>query len=451
MSVASESGITPRLAEFIAAADIASIPEPVRHEARRALLNYIGCAIGGSRHPSITILLDAFADVSGPAQATLFGRGQRANVFRAALANGTAGCVDAFCDTHAEAIIHPSAPVMAATLAYAEHVGASGADTILAMILGLEVACRLSKAVSVAPASGDISWSQTGITGAAGATAALARLMKLNPQQTRRAISLGAAQGFGFRVTHGSMATPLMHAQGAETGLRVAMLAARGFTCAETVIEGKHGFASVFADTANLAALTDGLGSRFELSALTYKPFPCGIVAHPIIDVCLRAHADPRMKASSIKGVQLAVHPNALALTGRRDPKDPTEAQFSLYHWAAVALLHGTARISDTGMARIGEPAVAHLRGEIETLVDPTLGAEASRVTARLDDGEEVTAEVAHCVGSASRPMTDDEIETKVRGLAEGIIPPGRLDALVRDCRNIETLADAGDLARHAG
>ena len=102
----------------------------------------------------------------------------------------------------------------------------------------------------------------------------------------RTAIGIALSQAAGFRAMHGGLCTPLMPAQAAQTGLRAALLAQAGFTSSPTALEGRYGYLSVFSEQPDLDALTGGLGERFEILRNTYKPYPCGIVIHPIIDAC---------------------------------------------------------------------------------------------------------------------------------------------------------------------
>ena len=173
-------------------------------------------------------------------------------------------------------------------------VPTSGADFLLAFALGIEMTCRLSKAISVPPAKGTVAWSQTGITAGIGAAVAAAKLLKLDATRLQYAIGIALSQAAGFRVMHATMVSSLMPAQGAQTGLRAAVLAERGFTASPAALEGRYGFLEVFAETPHVPSLADGLGERFEILRNTYKPYPCGIVIHPIIDACLqlrREHA----------------------------------------------------------------------------------------------------------------------------------------------------------------
>ncbi len=439
-------GETAAFAQWAASARFDDLPAPVRHEVQRALLNYLGCAMHGSRHPTSIVFRDSLSEFSGAGQATVIGVHHKANIFHAALANALHAAVDAFCDTHAEAIIHPSAPVMAAALALAELQRVQGRDLVLAMALGLEAACRISKAISVTPARGSIGWLQTGVAGGIGAAVAAGALLGLDAQRMAAAMGIAASLAGGLRVSMGTMTTPLVHAQGAETGLRAACLAKSGFTGPMDAIEAEHGFAQMFAVEPDLGHLTRGLGEHFETLALTYKAYPCGIVAHPIIDAALQLWSRP-VDATAIERVEAHVHPSAAKLTGRQHPKDSNEAQFSLHHWVAVALIHGTARIADALPVRLTDPAVTALRERIEAVADASMAADAATLTATLRDGRKITIEVDHCKGSIRHPLSDADIEFKFQGLvASEHFDEAAITGIMRMCWHVSDLEDVGRL-----
>ena len=286
--------VTARLTDYIVSARWPDLPENVRREALRSFVNIMGCTIGGARHEVVDLADRTLGEYAGAPHATVIGRGHKADALHACLINCLGSSIYSYDDTHAEAVVHPAGPVATAALALAERHPTSGADFLLALALGIEMTCRLSKAISVPPAKGTVAWSQTGITAGIGAAVAAAKLLKLDATRLQYAIGIALSQAAGFRVMHATMVSSLMPAQGAQTGLRAAVLAERGFTASPAALEGRYGFLEVFAETPHVPSLADGLGERFEILRNTYKPYPCGIVIHPIIDACLqlrREHA----------------------------------------------------------------------------------------------------------------------------------------------------------------
>lgn len=443
--------VTHRIVDYVAATRPVDLPDTVHREARRSLFNIIGCMFGGARHDAVERADRALTPFAGPPHATLFGRGRKTDLLHAALSNCLASSIYSFDDTHEQAVVHPSGPVAAAALALVERRPTAGPDFLTAFALGVEFACRLCKAVSVPPATGNFGWSGTGISGGIGAAIAAGRLLQLDPARMHHAIGIALSQASGFRAMHGTMSMSLMPAQTAQTGLRAALMAAEGFTSSAAPLEGRHGYFSVFAEQPDVDALVDGMGERFELLRNTYKPYPCGIVIHPIIDACLELHRAHAPDPTRIAHVAIQASPGAMALCNRPHPRDEIQAQVSLHHWTAVALLRGTARIRDMDTATaVRDPVLMTFQDKVEATLDASIAADAAVVTLSMIDGAQHVVRVEHGIGSASRPMSDAELEAKFIGQAEPVIGRSRVDVLVQKSWGVESLADVGDLARAA-
>jgi 2-methylcitrate dehydratase PrpD len=446
-----DSEITTRLARYAAATRYEDLSEPVRQEALRSLFNILGCMIGGARHQGVEIADTALGPYPGTAAATLIGRGRKADALHAALINCLASSIYSFDDTHAQAVVHPSGPVAAAALALAELKPVSGQALLTAFALGVELECRLCKALTVPPAKGSMAWSGTGITGGFGAAVAAGSLLGLDMAGMRTAMGIALSQAAGFRAMHGSLCTPLMPAQAAQTGLRAALLAQAGFTSSDTALEGRYGYLSVYSDVPDLDALAGGLGERFEILQNTYKPYPCGIVIHPIIDACLELRSVHGLEAGQIGSVAIAASPGAMALCNNRNPKDEMQAHVSLHHWVAVCFVRGTVRIQDMDTATaVKDPALMAFQDRVEATLDPERPADSAEVTVTMTDGRRYTSRIDHGIGSAARPMTDAELEVKFAGMAVPVLGEARTKALMTQCWDSAALADAGGLARAA-
>ncbi len=444
-----ESEITARLAAYAVSAAAGELPARVRHEALRSLFNIVGCTIGGARHEIVDRADKILAAFAGPQQATLYARGRKADVLHAALINAFASSIYSFDDTHAQAVVHPSGPVAAAVLALAELRAVSGEDLLTAFALGVELECRLCKGISVPPAKGSMAWSGTGITGGFGAVAAVGRLLKLNTEQMRWAMGIALSQASGFRAMHGSMQASMMPAQGAPVGLRAAIMAERGFTASPVALEGKYGYLTVFCETPDLDALAGDLGSRFELLSNTYKAYPCGIVIQPIIDACLQLRRENAIVVDAIARVDIQGSPGTMALCNNRNPKDELQAHVSLHHWVAVAFVRGTARIADMDTeTAVRDPVLMAFQDKVEAVLNPALASDATAVTLTMRDGTEYRCAIDHCIGSATNPMTDADLERKFVDMAEPIVGAVRTTELVGKTWGIGALADAGELSR---
>jgi 2-methylcitrate dehydratase PrpD len=437
--------VTARLAEY---ATQATLPEPVRREALRSLFNVVGCTIGGARHTMVDIADKTLGAFAGAPQATVFGRGRKADILHASLINGLASSIYSFDDTHETAVVHPSGPIAAAALALAELRPVSGQDLLTAFALGVEMTCRLCLGVTVPPADGSFAWSGTGITVGLGAAVAAARLLRLDTQRMRVAMGLALSEASGFRAMHGTATVAFMPAHAGQMGLRAALLAERGFTAGLSALEGKSGYLSVFCTKPNLDALAGDLGVRFELLRNTYKPYPCGIVIHPIIDACLALR---QPNAEQIASVTIQASPGAMALCNNPNPKDEMQAHVSLHHWAAVAFIRGTARIQDMDTeTAVKDPALMAFQSKVTAILNPAIAADQTEVTITMTDGATHTNRIEHGIGSKLNPMSDSDLERKFAGLAEPVIGAARARELIDKTWNIGGLPDAGELARAA-
>ncbi len=440
--------VTKILAQFVVDSRYADIPAQVKHEATRSVLNWLGCAVGGARHESIDIALAALSAFSGPAQASVLGRGERLDIMHAALINGISSHVFDFDDTHLKTVIHPSGPVASALLALAEHRPLSGADFMHAFILGVEVECRIGNAVY--PSHYDVGWHITGTAGVFGAAAAVGRVLGLNVQQMTWALGIAATQSSGLREMFGTMCKPFHPGRAAQNGMLAAYLASKNFTSSERAIEAPRGFANVLATARNYDEITAGLGRTWEVALNTYKPFACGIVIHPVIDGCVQLRNEHKLVADEIESITLGIHPLVLELTGKKTPQVGLEGKFSVYHSAAVAIIHGEGGEKVYSDACVRDPRVIALRDKVSAAVDKSVHEDAAHIAIKLKDGRALKKHVEHAIGSLARPMSDADLEVKFRGLAQGILSATETDALIKLCWAVETLQSAGDIARAA-
>lgn len=434
------------LARFVARSTAASIPATVRHEAKRALLNWLGCAIGASEHPTVERAIAALSPFVGPPQATVLGRRERFDILHAAMMNGITSHTFDFDDTHLKTVIHPAGPVASAILALAEYQPVSGEALVHAFVLGVEVECRIGNAVY--PSHYDAGWHITGTAGVFGAAAAAGKLLGLNETQLTWALGIAATQASGLREMFGSMCKPLHPGLAAKNGLYAALLAGQDFTSTEQGIEGRRGFANVLATDRDYTKITAGLNETWELLENTYKPFACGIVIHPIIDGCIELLHEHQLAPKTITRVDLRVHPLVLELTGKTAPQVGLEGKFSVFHSAAIALIDGAAGQAQYSDARVLDPEVVALRDRVAAVIDPSLKEDAAHVRIMLSDGRVFEKHIEHAVGSLSRPMSDQDLEAKCRGLCEGVLLAAQIDALIAQCWEVDTMTDSGQLAR---
>jgi 2-methylcitrate dehydratase PrpD len=441
--------ITTPLARFLVESRWDAVPAAVRHEGKRTLLNSLGAALGGYADPAIDKALTVLRQFSGRPEATVIGRAERLDALSAAFVNAAAANVFDFDDTHLPTVIHPAAPVVPAVLALAERQRVSGSELLHALILGVEVECRLGNAVT--PYHYSRGWHITSTCGVVGAAAAAGKLLALDLQETIWALGLAAVQACGLVEGLGSMAKSVSVGNAPRNGIVAALLAQQGFTAAPQTLEGPRGFAHVMGDKPDFAAIDKGLGTTWESVRNTYKPYPCGIVLHPVIDALLELRAKNALRAESVELVTVRGNPLLRQRTDRPRPRSGREAQVSLQHTAAVCFLHGAAGLREYGDACAAEPAVLAFGDKVEVQDDPVVPVEAAVVTVRTTDGRALTHEVRHARGSLGRPMSDHEIEAKARDLAAFGGSGCDIDRLIDAVRSLERLDDAAAVVRLTG
>lgn len=440
--------VTRTLAKFLVSHKAADLPEAVRHEGARSLLNWVACAVGASKHETVKRALAALYDLSGPRDATILGRSERVDIFQAALLNGATSHTFDFDDTHMKTVIHPSGPVASAILALAERQPVSGRNFLHAFILGVEAECRIGN--SVFPNHYDTGWHITATAGVFGAAAAAGRLLKLNEQQMVWALGTAATQACGIRETFGTMAKPLHPGIAARNGLLAALLAKKNVTSAEQGIEGRRGFAAVLSTKFVPEEITEGLGNTWEILANSYKPYACGVVIHPAIDGCIQLRNEHKLKLEDIARIDLKVHPLVLELTGRRTPKAGLEGKFSIYHSCAAAILLGEGGEAAYSDAIVRNPQVIRLRDQVNAVVQAGVAEDQVHISMTLKDGRTLEKTIEHVAGSLARPMSDVDLEIKFHALSKGILPVAQTDKLIGLCWNAGQLKSAAEIARAA-
>jgi len=411
--------ITRLLAEFVASHPSRGWSDEVDHAAHRTFLNWMGCAVGAAKHESVLAALAAVRMLEPAPQASILGRSEKVDMASAALVNGISSHTFDFDDTHLKTIIHPAGPVASALLALAETKGASGRALIDALVLGIDVSCRVGNAMY--PDHYDRGWHITGSTGTVGAAAACARLLGLNIDQTVMALGIAASQPVGVREQFGSMTKPFHPGGAARAGLMSALLAQQGFTASPRALEAPRGMMQTISTKNDWSEITEGLGEQFEIVLNTFKPFACGIVIHPSIDGCAQLRAQG-ISPEEIVSLELKVHSLVLELTGKKEPVDGLQAKFSVYHGCAAGLTFGQATEDEFSDEVVSRPDMVALRRKVNATVDDTIDESAVDLTAILTDGRRVHVRVEHAIGSLQNPMTDAQLDAKFHGLSDPIL-----------------------------
>jgi 2-methylcitrate dehydratase PrpD len=429
--------VSETLGAFVATSSWADMVPGLRHEAKRSLLNFFGCALGVARAGPIEAAVRVLRPFSGPAQASLIGRSERLDILSASFVNAVGGNLLDYDDTHLDTVIHPTAPVAPAVLALAEERGYSGAAVLHAFILGAEVECRIGNGVS--PGHYARGWHITATCGVFGAAAASAKLLGLSSNQTAHALGIAASQSAGLVENLPTAAKNIGVGNAARNGLFAALMAQGGYEAAPTALEGPLGWALASGDKPDVSTILGSLGIRWELLKNTYKPYPSGIVFHAIVDACLALRSD--LDPGAIESV--VVSGDALLLArGDRVVRNERDARVSIHHTAAVALLFGTAGVREYSFETVDDDRVRAFRSRVRAELAPDLPRGAARVDVTLRDGRRVGATVLHARGSAEHPLSDSDIETKVRDLGRPSGTACDIDGLINAVWRLDAAAD---------
>jgi len=393
-----EARLTEELARFLARSRWDDLPPAVRLEGRRAVLNIAGCVVAGREDPAVRLLRSTFPG-------------------EPALVDAAAATAHDYDDTHLRTVIHATPPLAGALFSLARERSVSGADFLHAFILGMEATCRLGNAVM--PGHYERGWHITSTCGVFGAAAAAGKVLGLNERQFISALGIAATQACGLVEMLGSMARVLNAGFAARNGLVAARLAAEGFVGPARPLEGLRGFMSVFGGANDASQVTDRLGKDWEMTQVAYKPYPCGVVLHALIDACL----EERELIRQARQIVVALHPLAIERTDRPEPRDVIEARLSAQHAVAACALRGRAGLAE--FEDLG-PELGAFRKRVRIVRDESLDKMAAAITA---GGRTIRA-------PAARPMDDARLEAKLRELAGA-----RADGWLRFAGTLESAA----------
>lgn len=411
------SGISAQLCEFALSCRWEDIPEPVRREAVRSLVNGFGTALGGAGDEGVRRLAAAMLRFSAAPTATVIGRRERADALTASFLNGAAVNVFDYDDTHEGTIIHPTAPVLPVVVALAEQAPVTGRDLLAAFVVGVEIECRLGNALS--PGHYRRGWHITSTCGVFGAALAACRLLGLDGAQMHAALGIASAQSSGLVETLGSMAKSVGVGASARGGLLAALLARDGVEGPRQPLEGPRGFLAVMSDGLDVPAATKGLGSEWELLRNMYKPYPCGVVLNPVIDACLDLRREPGFDAARIARIEVRGNPLLKERTDRPEASNGRESQVSAQHAIAVALARGSCGVRDFSDEAVADAAVRAVRSRVAAVTaDPSLSVDSIVLCVTMQDGRLIEKRVDVPRGGLGRPLADAEIEEKFRALA---------------------------------
>ena len=400
-----QSQITAEASAFIEAVQFEQIPEEGLRIGTRCLLDGLGLYVAGSGESAVQILIDEARDAGGREDARLLGTSLRVLAPMAARVLGTAGHVHDWDDSQVSVdpdhiyglLTHPTIPPLTAALIMAQKIGkVSGKDFMLAFLTGFEVECKISE--WMLPQHYMQGMHSSGTVGHFGAFAAAAKLMGLKGEALRHGFGIAASFAAGIRCNFGTMTKPLHVGRACENGLTAALLAQRGYTADPEALDGPWGFMAVQGGGVSEHKLSQGFGNVWTIidPGVSIKPYPCGVLTHPTIDLMLRLVREADIAPEAIRQVVVRAGSNILRPIRYPIAENHLQAKFSLpaaLSMIALARQAGKVEFSDDF---VGSEAMQAMQRRIRTELDPEIEAQgfdkmSSRILIHIKDGRKIT------------------------------------------------------------
>ena len=424
--------------------------------ARKLFVDVAGLCIAARHEDYIAATLSS---VDRGGACTALGHAGAFDAFGAALINGTAAHGEDFDDTFEGGPVHSGAVIVPAVLAACEREGLGGERLLIGIVTGVELMCRLSL---VAPqATHKAGFHPTAVFGALAAAGGVSAALGLNAQQTTSALGIAGSMASGIieYLAEGTW-TKRMHAGwSAQAGLRAALMARGGFIGPRTVLDGVHGFYHAFAPSVppDFSKLLDGLGQRWVIETVAFKPYACGTMTQPFIDCAIKL-AESGVRPEDVTDIlcevgEGTVHRLWEPLAVKHHPQTPYAAKFSTPFCMAVGFFDRRAGFAQFTEARIRDAAVLNLAGKIRYVINPNDEYPRNftgHLRATLKDGGTREFRQPHMRGGAHAPMTTVEVETKFLDNAlYGGWDQETADKLVRLSRTLFNAPNLGAMAEY--
>jgi 2-methylcitrate dehydratase PrpD len=434
--------LTDALGDYAASAKLRDMPEAVSARMVDAFVNWVGCAIVGASSLTVETALPAFASFDPHGQHAPLGRRERLGLLQALSVDCMSSAALGFDDIHLESTLHPTGPVAAALLGVGRTRPVSGAAYLEALLIGMEVECRVGLAFASSGAGANRGWYATGMAGGIGAAAGVGRLRGFDAGQMRNAFGIASARASGNRGVHGSMTSAYVPAMAAESGYVAAEMTAAGFTCGAKALDGINGMLELIAPTPAFERALRGLGSAPEALNNTYKPYPAGFVVQPIIDACRALVHEHGLSPDDLERLDLEVPGVSVMLGSRRHPADIYEAATSICFWAAAVLLTGRAGVDEASAGMVANPRNAALRERVSITGGLALKDDQCHAVATTKDGRVIRVSIESAVGSLAKPMSSADIDAKFLANVRPAGSQAQTQQLLETCRSVASLPD---------
>ncbi len=448
------STITRTMAEWAASVTYEDLPTEVVTEAKRFFMDSVGCALGGAQQHDVHIAREVLGECAGSGDATVLVTGERWDPVSASLLNALMIRVMDYNDIYwKQDPSHPS-DIIPAAMAAAERAGRSGRDLLVGIALAYEFEQRLCE-VSF-PGVREIGWHHATLTAAASPIAA-GRMLGLNAEQIQHAIGISASRHCTTgSVTAGklTMMKNTVDPMATQSGVIAALLAEKGYTGPEHVLDGKEGFSHVFDSEWKFSILTDGLGESWRILQCGMKFFPTEALTHAPISATLDLVNGHDLAADEVETVtiySLARAADILADPSKYDPRTKETADHSLPYVIAAAVADRQVTPLQFTDAKIMDEKIRAQLPKVKVIADPEIEAvfpelQRVRVVIRTTDGREIEKELDYPKGDPRNPLTNDEISGKFKALAEGIATPEDVERMQAAIGRTESFDDVREL-----
>jgi len=427
---ATKPTITAAMSQWAAGVKFEQLSPEAVYQAKRFLLDSIGCALGGYQQHDVIIALEVLNEIAGRGKATVTGSGQRMDAVSSSLANALMiRCMDYNDIYWKQDPSHPS-DIFPAAIACCERAGGDGRELIVGLVLGHEFEMRLCEAAF--PGIRERGWHHATLTAFVSPIVA-GRMLHLSAEQIQHAIGISA----NARVTLGAvtagkltMMKNTVDPLATQSGVLAALLAEKGYTGPEHVIDGKEGLVHCFGPDWKLNILTDGLGDSWRITQCGMKAFPTEALTHTPISAVLALVKDNDLRADEIARIHIrttARGADILSDSSKYDPHTKETADHSLPYVIAAAIAERQVTPLQFTETKIVDPAIRAQLRKVQVVADPEierLFPALQRVIVRIHtiDGREFTKQLDYPKGDPRNPLTDQEIEEKFEALAEPVM-----------------------------
>lgn len=448
--------ITATMARWAAGLQFSHLSDDAVRQAKRFLLDSLGCALGGYLQHDVKIALAVLDETAGRGPATVIGTGARLDPVSASLANALMVRVMDYNDIYwKQDPSHPS-DIIPAAIACCERAGSDGRELIVGIALGHEFEQRLCEAAF--PGIRERGWHHATLTAFVSPIVA-GRALHLPWEQIQHAIGISASHHATLgAVTAGklTMMKNTVDPMATQAGVLAALLAERGYTGPEHVIDGKEGLVRCLGPEWKLDILTDGLGASWRITQCGMKAFPTEALTHTPISAVLDLVLQHDLKPVQITKVHirsLARAADILADPSKYDPRSKETADHSLPYVIAAAIVDRQVTPQQFTDAKIDDPAIRAQLRKVEVVADPEIekvfpALQRVIVTIFTSDGRQLTRQLDYPKGDPRNPLSDREIEEKFDALAKPVLSAAARAKVKDAVWNLEKLATVTDLMR---